>query len=413
MNHEDIIKVISALCNYHIEEGKKLYSIDKICDMLKLELNKQFPDFQCRRVIYTPNTDKQFFGVFIQPDYGNISRQFHEDLFAGLYDNGRKVDYDIFEPFKAKTYQIEIDGRLFKHGLLNATEVWAILFNEICAMNSTKPIYQLRAMIDTYVASKGIHVNLDWINESSDTFYLVAIITLHNLTSAFAKVGDDVSEPLDITVENGLGRDYTTAINILKENAAWNQPVADTTGLMLNWYFYHYNWIRQNRNIEYIFREAIECEASKLVRAAVLCAIKQNVMILDADREYYGTSIQESSKRRGLIWQMKRNGIKSIEEDLFEYNMRVKNIETEDDAIILMRQINSRMSILEDYLRDEDIDDIDRKRWEECYKQYVELRTTLSKKTLYKRKQMGLWMDYNYLTNNNMDDRDPRSNVYY
>ena len=93
--------------------------------------------------------------------------------------------------------------------------------------------------------------------------------------------------------------------------------------------------------------------------------------------------------------------------------MRVKNIETEDDAIVLMRQINSRMSILEDYLRDEDIDDIDRKRWEECYKNYVELRSTLSKKTLYKRKQMGLWMDYNYLTNNNMDDRDPRSNMYY
>lgn len=413
MNHDDILKAIGALCDYHIEEGKKLYSIDEICDMIKRKLNKEFPDFQCRRVIYTPNTDKQFFGVFIQPDFFTSVDMFHRELFAGLYDNGRKIDYDTFEPFKAKTYQIEIDGRLFKHGLLNATEVWAILFNEICAMNSTKPIYQLRAMIDTYVASKGMHVNLDWINESSDTFYLVAIITLHNLTSAFAKVGDDVSEPLDITVENGLGRDYTTAINILKENAAWDQPVADTTGLMLNWYFYHYNWIRQNRNIEYIFREAIECEASKLVRAAVLCAIQQNVMILDADRKYYGTSIQESSKRRGLIWQMKRNGIKSIEEDLFEYNMRVKNIETEDDAIILMRQINSRMSILEDYLRDEDIDDIDRKRWEECYKQYVELRTTLSKKTLYKRKQMGLWMDYNYLTNNNMDDRDPRSNMYY
>ena len=413
MNHDDILKAIGALCDYHIEEGKKLYSIDEICDMIKRELNKEFPDFQCRRVVYTPNTDKQFFGVFIQPDFFTSVDMFHRELFAGLYDNGRKVDYDTFEPFKAKTYQIEIDGRLFKHGLLSASEVWAILFNEICAMNSTKPIYQLRAMIDTYVASKGMHVNLDWINISSETFYLVAMITLHNLTSAFAKYGEDVSEPLDITVENGLGGDYTTAINILKENAAWNQPMADVTGLMLNWYFYHYNWIKDNRNIEYIFRESIETESSKLVRTAILNAMNQNVMVLDTDNNYYRVSIQESGKRRGLIWQMKRNGIKSIEEDLFEYNMRVKNIETEDDAIVLMRQINSRMSILEDYLRDEDIDDIDRKRWEECYKNYVELRSTLSKKTLYKRKQMGLWMDYNYLTNNNMDDRDPRSNMYY
>lgn len=412
MNHDGILKANGALCDYHIEEGKKLYSIDEICDMIKRELNKEFPDFQCRRVVFTANTDKQFFGVFIQPDFFTSADMFHKKLFAGLYDNGREVDYDTFEPFKAKTYQIEIDGRLFKHGL-SAIEIWAILFNEICAMNSTKPIYQLRAMIDTYVASKGMHVNIDWINESHETFYLVSVITLHNLTSAFAKYGEDVSEPLDITVESGLGTHYTTAINILKENAAWHQPVADVTGLMLNWYFYHYNWIKENRNIEYMFRDVIESEASKLLRNITFNALKQNVYVIDSDRKYYTVSIQEGAKKRGLIWQMKRNGIKSIEEDLFEYNMRVKNIETEDDAIVLMRQINSRMSILEDYLNEEDMDDIDRKRWEECYKQYVDLRSTLSKKTLYKRKQMGLWMDYNYLTNNNMDDRDPRANTYY
>ena len=43
MNHDDILKAIGALCDYHIEEGKKLYSIDEICDMIKRELNKGFP----------------------------------------------------------------------------------------------------------------------------------------------------------------------------------------------------------------------------------------------------------------------------------------------------------------------------------------------------------------------------------
>lgn len=403
---EDILKCISTLCQYHLEEGQKTYSIDDITDKIKLALNKIFPDFKCRRVIYNANTDKSFFGTFIQADYFSNPQQFIQELFAGLYDNGQAVDLDTFEAFKPESYQLEIDGRIFASDVLSPNQVWAILFDEICAMNSTQPINQLRAMIDTYVAAKGMHINLDYIKKSSETFNMVTMVTLHNLTSVFAKYGEDVTEPLDITVESGLGEYYRTAINTLKENMEWQQPIADTTGLMLNWYFYHYDWIKENRNIEYMFKEIIETESSQLLRMAIQTALNQNVMILDADNKYYTDRIQEgffnngNKKRRGLIWQMKRNGIKSIEDDLFEYTMRVKNIETEDDAILLMRQINSRMSILEDYLRDEDdIDDIDKKRWEECYKQYVEIRDTLSKKTLYKRKQMGLWMDYNYLNN--------------
>ena len=33
---------------------------------------------------------------------------------------------------------------------------------------------------------------------------------------------------------------------------------------------------------------------------------------------------------------MKKNGLRSIEEDLFEYNMRLRNVETQDDAILLI-----------------------------------------------------------------------------
>lgn len=411
MEYEGIIKALGALCDYHMEEGHKLYSIDTICDMIKLELNKIFPDFKCRRFVYNANTDKSFFGVFIKPDPLKNNTNYIEKIFAGLYDNGRNIDYDSFEPFKFESYEIEVDGKIFSSDILSPTEVWAILCNEICAMNTTRPIYQLRAMIDTFVAKSGMHIDLDKVLDSSETFYMVSVITLHNLSSMFAVYGEDVSDAYDITAEMGLSSYYKSAIDKLKENMEWQQPVADVTGLMLTWYLNHYGWIRENRDIEYIFRDSIDTEACKLVRQCILNALNQNVFVIATDNKYYKDSIHEAfGKKHGLIWQMKRNGIKSIEEDLFEYTMRVRNIETEDDAIVLMRQINSRMSILEDYLRDEDIDDIDRKRWEECYKQYVEIRTTLSKKTLYKRKQMGLWMDYNYLSPSN---NDPSGDAYY
>ena len=116
--------------------------------------------------------------------------------------------------------------------------------------------------------------------------------------------------------------------------------------------------------------------------------------------------------KHGLISQMKRNGLRSLEDDLYEYNMRLRNVETQDDAILLMRQINSRMSILEDYLRDEpDLDEKERKRWEDCYQQYLDLRTALSKKTVYNKKMYGLFVDYNALQN--MSQSGQLMNTYY
>lgn len=407
---DDICKSLSALCNYHIEEGSKLYTIDHICDCIKRALNKEFPDFKCTRVIYNRNTDKSLFGIMIKP---NIHvGAFAQKMFAGLYDNGTNHDVDNFEPFKFESYELEIDGRILAGDVLSPMQLWAILFNEISMINSITPVNQLRAMIDTYIAKKETHIDLSLVYKALSTFYMVGMITLHNLTSAFARYGEDVSRPLDITIELGLGEEYTSAINTLKQNAEWHQPIADTTGLMLVWYLNQCHWIHDNRTLEFVFRDAIKTESSKLISQMILNALKENIQVIDADQKYYDKYIQESAsgKRRGLMWQMKRNGIKSIEEDLFEYTMRIRNIETEDDAIILMRQINSRMSILEDYLREEDIDDVDRKRWETCYSQYVELRSELSKKTLYKRKQMGLWMDYNYLAD---DDNTPQSQAYY
>lgn len=395
-NNEYICKSLRCLCDYHIEEGSKLYSIEKICNMIRIELNKIFPDFTCIRVVYTPNYDKQFFGVHISPIFES---NFIRSLFAGLYPNTVSGNIENFEPFKPSSkYELEIDGKILSSNVLTPMQLWALIFNEISMYNCTKPINQLRAMIDTYITKDETHIEMDQIYVSNETFLLVSDITLHNLCSAFARYGENVSEPLQLTVEEGLGDFYRSAINILKENVEWQQPLADTTALMLCWYFKQYDWIHDNRTLEYIFRDTIRMEASKLVREAINRALCQNVQVIPQDKKYYNKSIQESARRKGLMWQMKRNGIKSIEEDLYEYTMKIRNIETEDDAIILMRQINSRMSILEDYLREEDIDDVDRKRWETCYSQYVQLRSELSKKTVYKQKQMGLWMDYNYLS---------------
>ena len=127
----------------------------------------------------------------------------------------------------------------------------------------------------------------------------------------------------------------------------------------------------------------------------------------------YLTTITEATKtkKKGLVWQMKRNGLKSLEEDLYEYTMRLRNVEDQDDAILLMRQINSRMSILEDYLAEEEMDDKDRARWEKVYEEYNKIRSELSKKTVYNKKMYGIFVDYNALQQ--MSNSGTFMNTYY
>ena len=159
-----------------------------------------------------------------------------------------------------------------------------------------------------------------------------------------------------------------------------------------------------------MLRNVIRTEASSSVRKLALKALDKLVMISDDLSKYLSTSVNESTKRKGLLYQLKHNGLKSIEEDLFEYNMRLRNVETQDDAILLMRQINSRMSILEEYLRDNPDDD-EKERWGKVYKDYLALREALSKKTVYNKKMYGLFVDYNALQNMSLSGQ--LMNTYY
>ena len=58
-----------------------------------------------------------------------------------------------------------------------------------------------------------------------------------------------------------------------------------------------------------------------------------------SEKGYY-TSLTESAKKKmSLASQIKYSGLKSLEDDIYEYRMRIKNVETENDAIYIIRQI--------------------------------------------------------------------------
>lgn len=385
-----------------IATGESAQNIDTARSTLKKEINKFFGnDFVCESIVYTENFDKPFFGVFVKP---NVSNNLVEDVFRGYAPLN-----DDYEYYRHGTYILEIDSKLLTNFDLTAQEIWAVIMADLVRANGTDTTRAIRDMIDAYVASKRISIDLEIINENKELFNLAYILTFHNISSTFAKPTIDQYDCPDMISDYGITHDYCTAFDKFIRFGARENPV-DTSTIALDWFFSNYKDAANNRYLEYMLKDSAKIEASACVRDLSLKALTF-VCSTRSQENSYTKEIVTESKRKGLIYQMKRNGIKSIEEDLFEYNMRLRNVETQDEAILLMRQINSRMSILEDYIKTEDIDNADRARWEECYAKYLDLRNALSKKTVYNRKMYGLFVDYNALQN--MSNSGQLMNTYY
>ena len=128
----------------------------------------------------------------------------------------------------------------------------------------------------------------------------------------------------------------------------------------------------------------------------MLNAIKELEPMTDTTERYY-KSLTEAAGKKSLAMQIKDSGLRAIEQDVYEYTMRIKNIEDENDALLLMRQLNNRIAILEDYIAQEELDERVYQKWNKVLEKYYSLRESLTKKTIYKQKMYGLFADYNVL----------------
>ena len=94
-----------------------------------------------------------------------------------------------------------------------------------------------------------------------------------------------------------------------------------------------------------------------------------------------------SGIRQYLSDQSKKQTYKSVrdfENELFEFQLRVKQVNDEDEAYSIMRQINLRMAVIDDYTHsDKDMDTSTRDRYFAVYDRYARLREELAKKEIY------------------------------
>lgn len=368
----------------------------KACILIQNALNDFFTDFECTEVIYTENTDKEFFGINIRP--------LGIDILSMIQTDGYNKKYN--------RYAVEFDSKLCEQ--CNEMQLASLLLRDINEINNTNIIEFAISTIDCICANKGIVLNASQVAKSPNLLLFGVEQLIRNHTSIFCK--DDFDELVlanDFIRAYDLTESFESAFEIVTRINNPLESQVTSKSLLLNWYLSLYNDIdSNNRYIIVTLRKCLDYTASKLIKRSIINALK-DVEILGENQLNRYISITEATKKKGSLFsQIKYNGLRSIEEDLYEYSMRIKNVDTQDEAIIIMRQISSRMEILDDYLMNqEDLSDTERERWQKVFDKYERLREELSKKTVYNKKMYGLFVDYNALQN--MSGNSITMNTYY
>lgn len=392
-NFSNLTRAISELTSECPHKRKEaLYNI-------KEELNRFFPDFYCTEAIFTMNTDNDFFGIQVAP------------FFREQDDCSRLLNPDC--DLKFHHYAIEFDSKMF-NGNFTARQILALMIHDINKLNTPNLLKDIMCAMDHICMCKGINISMDSLYTNMPFFVFVIQDTARKMTSAFEYIPASLSLADDFIRSYGLAKDYEEGMFGIKSCRNNLKDQICCTTLTLNWFLEKHIALdlHTHKNIADDIREAVKFTGSKLLRG-ILNQILEYMCIerTKVERCYYKALTESAKKKMSLASQIKYSGLKSLEDDVYEYRMRIKNVETENDAIYIIRQINNRMGIISDYLETEELSDMDRERFFKLYDKYDGLREELSKKAVYSRKMYGLFVDYNALQQ--MSNGGAMMNTYY
>lgn len=355
-------------------------------NMIQKELDRFFKDSKCMGVIYTKNTDRMFFGMCTM---ALLNPLHNTDVANVLLDD---------KPIRIQQYYIEIDSKLIDNLNLSKEELTAIILHEVGHLvNDSTPIDKVRKAIDEYMVSQGEVLSIkDSIHFNQVLAYAIKD-TLRKVTSIFNRYDDEILAD-EFVFMCGHGEYLESAFRkIVSSTSTINRGVDTNKLIILDWSLRLYKNMKLGRiRALSTLNKTKRFTASKLEKKEMELLADSLNRIDDIALQEATYILEETVKKNTLIKRIQRNGLKSIEEDVFEYEMRIRNVEEEDDALLIIRQINMRMSILDDYIQNADVGTKEIQRWQKTYDRYDKLRNELSKKTVYYRKNYGLWMDYNY-----------------
>lgn len=365
----EIGEINLSVINLKAKPGNKV-ELNKIKDCL----NKIFPDSKCVDVMYTVNTDKMFFGIVTLPILSP-----NEILNIMTSDEDSKI----------ATYKVELDSKLFCDTIdLSVDEITALIVHEVARLvNDYYPINNARYLIDKTVLDYGITLKM------SKYVPYIEIIGYGIKEAARRSVSifeNNYLVPyyLDETYEliDSLRRAITKLEN---KGNLWDTEV-DNKSIIIKWVVRLYTDILKYRIMSlHTLEKGIELTGSVLVVNEMKNIVKKLHRIDDYSLMQEASSIINffnDSKKANLsaLDRFKANGIKNYYDDFYEIQFEVNNMDNDrGTAVALLHKINSRMSVIDDYISTEpELNLQTKKRLADLYYKYDELRGNIASQKL-------------------------------
>ena len=384
---EALIKAIGNLRNFH-HSGEDVKNIRNCLDRIFK------PDASCINFVYTVNTDKLPFGCIVFPRLSG--EEINNFLIVG-------------ESTRIDEYEVEIDSKLFDYGLTDEQVVQVILFNVYHMIKDIKPCDVVREAIDDYFTKSASQLAIRNSIQYQAILYLGIVDALQQVTSCLYLPNDIVN---DAFLESlGLYYFEDTLNKLYQRFPDCDNEVTRMPKLsMLEWALRVYDDVDKERiPAIHLLNKVKSITASTLyidrINAVInaLNRIDTSVAVSEAVNQVF----MEAKRRGGLLAYLKYSGLRDIENDLYEFQLRAKNSESEQEVLYALKQINARLAILDDYIR-ENPDDPDIDRWIGVKEEYMDIRDILAKKKLHKR-NYGVFVDYDAL---DKEDNDQDSTDY-
>lgn len=359
---------------------------DGSLEFLRRCLNETFKGTHCRSVIYTNNTDKLFFGMCVMP------------IIPSAMAKVVILDGEVPTDMK-KEYVVEIDSKLFEIGLTER-EVMAILLHEIghIVLDMDQSLEEIIDATQVYVAKNNEVLNAVQVANSGSLFKFGIEDALRKMGTIFTneeKRADAVAAQL------GYGRDLESAFTKISRRSLDLNRDVDNKLVVLQWALRTYKNLNLDR--KYAIRKLnnlIDMNGSEVENSRVKTMLN-DIKNIDFKLSKPSLELRENIdeccalNEKGLLSIYRRHtdkAMRSIEEDLYELQLMAKGTDDRDECLMILRQINSRLSILEDYLSGDKISDSNRKRYSAVMNEYLKLRAEVGKKNTVPDEFLSLWV---------------------
>ena len=343
-------------------------------------LNQIFGDKVCVDFVFTENIDNILFGIFVNPTVTNM------DLMNILVESD-DMEFD--------RYMIEIDSKILS--ILDAAEIAAYIVEDISNIMYPNAIHQLRAYIDTILLAEDSAIDIrNSINYNAILIFAIKS-TLYKISSLLYRLDNaDMIGKNNYAAAFNYHDDLMIAVDKIKSNAfGTNIDVNKKDLSQLQWALMIYREMnREYKDAIYTLTTAKPLTGSRLLRNEIDKTVK--ALNRAANETITESTTFFNEARFSIFKSLKQNGLRSLEDAIFEIKVRIKNCNDPDDAMLIMRTINSNIMILEDYVENTPgISESEKERWLQDIQEYRNLRRELASKRFNKPTFFGI--DYSQL----------------